>query len=272
MTDTVEIIDLARWLQTPPGQYLLAWEQAQLDKSVANIFGFHALQLGLPELLGLRDNRMPHRWLAVDGTTLPGDCASAVVQCDFDALPFDTQSLDLVVLPHTLELTQDPHMALREVDRVLRPEGRVVVMGLNPNSLWGLRQRLGHLKHRLSFGKKTFGKKTDLFLPGRGEFISPRRLRDWLRLLSFEPEPGQFGCYRAPLASQEWLSRLQWMESAGQRWWPVFGAVYCVVAVKRVRGVRLIGLAKKRRTGAAGVKVATTSVSRPKARKIDSVR
>jgi SAM-dependent methyltransferase len=255
MMNEVEEVNLAQWLQTPPGQYLLGWEQAQLDKSVANIFGFHAVQLGLPELLGLRDNRMPHRWLAVDAATLPSDCASAVVQCDFDALPFDTQSLDLVVLPHTLELTHDPHMALREVDRVLRPEGRVVIMGLNPTSLWGWRQRLGHLKRRV-----TLGKKKGLFLPGEGEFIGYRRLRDWLRLLSFELESGHFGCYRPPLVSQDWLSRFQWMESAGKRWWPVFGAVYCVVAVKRVRGIRLIGLAKKNRVQAPRRKVVATSL------------
>ena len=57
---------MAEWLETPPGRYLLAWEQAQLDRSVADVFGFHALQLGLPELDALRDNRMPHRWLATD--------------------------------------------------------------------------------------------------------------------------------------------------------------------------------------------------------------
>ena len=30
----------------------------------------------------------------------------------------------------------------------------------------------------------------------------------------------------------------------GERWWPVFGAVYFLVAVKRVRGMRLVGLAR----------------------------
>ena len=52
-------------------------------------------------------------------------------------LPFDASSLDLVVLPHALELARDPHLALREVERVLVPEGRVVIVGFNPASLWG---------------------------------------------------------------------------------------------------------------------------------------
>ncbi|MEO7152338.1 MAG: SAM-dependent methyltransferase, partial [Burkholderiaceae bacterium] len=86
------------------------------------------------------------------------------------------------------------------------------------------------------------------FLPDSGEFIGYRRLRDWLRLLSFEVEDGRFGCYRPPVATQRWLTRYEWTESVGERWWPVFGAVYFVVAVKRVRGMRLVGLARERRT------------------------
>ncbi|HZE90211.1 MAG TPA: methyltransferase domain-containing protein [Rhizobacter sp.] len=250
------IIGLAQWLQTPPGRYLLAWEQAQLDHCVADIFGFHALQLGLPQIDALRANRMPHRWLAVDrqedmelpaaSEVPPGAPAAALravsLQCDFDALPFDSQSLDLIVLPHALELARDPHLALREVERVLMPEGQVVILGLNPASLWAMRQSMGRLRRRIGLGADR-----SLFLPREGDFIGYRRLRDWLRLLSFEVEAGQFGCYRPPLASQTWLSRFEWMEKTGDRWWPVFGAVYMLVAVKRVRGMRLVGLARDQR-------------------------
>ena len=243
------IIGLTQWLQTPAGRYVLEWEQHHLDGAVADLFGFHALQLGVPELDALRANRMPHRWVATD-TARPGAadaeidlprCAVAL-HCDFDALPFDSQSLDLVILPHGLELARDPHLALREVERVLVPEGRVVVVGFNPTSLWGLRQRLGHLRRRIARGGDA-----GLFLPNAGEFMGYRRLRDWLRLLSFEVEAGRFGCYRPPVVSQKWLARLAWMERAGDRWWPVFGAVYFVVAVKRVRGMRLVGLVRTQR-------------------------
>lgn len=243
------IIGLTQWLQTPAGRYVLEWEQWHLDGAVADLFGFHALQLGLPELDALRANRMPHRWVAVDGSdaaSLAGEhalprCAVAL-HCEFDALPFDSQSLDLVVLPHGLEQARDPHQALREVERVLVPEGRVVIVGFNPTSLWGLRQLLGRLRQRLRRGKPRA-----LFLPSAGEFLGHRRLRDWLRLLSFEVETGRYGCYRPPLLSEKWMARMAWMDQAGERWWPVFGAVYFVVAVKKVRGMRLVGLAPARR-------------------------
>ncbi len=148
-------------------------------------------------------------------------------------MPFETQSLDLVVLPHTLELARDPHQTLREVDRVLVPEGRVLITGLNPTSLWGAYERYTSLSRRLGFGQA--------FLPDHGDLLGYRRVRDWLRLLSFEVESGRFGCYRPALRSQPWLERMRWMDGAGERWWPVFGAAYFVVAVKRVRGMRLIG-------------------------------
>jgi hypothetical protein len=203
---------LSAWLETPPGQYLLAWEQAQLDRVVGDVFGFHALQLGLPQLDGLRAHRMPH----------------------------------------TLELASDPHRTLAEVERVLMPEGRVVIIGFNAASLWGLRQRLGRLR-------RMFGGRTPLFLPRPGEFIGYWRLRDWLRLLSFEVEGGRFGAYRPPLASPRWLDRFAWMDRIGDRWWPVFGGVYMVVAVKRVRGMRLVGLAKRERVKAPAAPAVVTN-------------
>jgi len=250
MAESSRIIGLTEWLQTPPGRYLLTWEQHHLDAAVADLFGFHALQLGLPELDALRANRMPHRWVATEADRAAAGAAKAdgadppraavALRLDFDALPFDSQSLDLVVLPHTLELARDPHQTLREVERVLVPEGRVVVVGFNPASLWGLRQRVGRMR-------RAFGRQRELFLPNAGEFLGYRRLRDWLRLLSFEVEAGRFGCYRPPVASEQWLARTEWMDHSGERWWPVFGAVYFVVAVKRVRGMRLVGLLRDQR-------------------------
>lgn len=224
------------WFQTPPGRYLLDWEQQQFDAAVSDLFGYHAMQMGLEDLDTLRNNRMPHRWLALEtpGREPPQgavDRRSGLdLLCDHAALPFAEHSLDLVTLPHALELNQDPHATLREVERVLVPEGRVVLCGLNPASLWGLRQQRARLCRRLGFGA--------LYLPDAGEFIAYWRLRDWLRLLGFEVETVRFGCYRAAVGSERWLERLGWMDRAGARWWPIFGAAYFVVACKRVRGVR----------------------------------
>ena len=253
-----KITDLTEWLKTPPGAYLLTWERERFNQAVSDVFGYHALQIGLPELDTLQSNRMPHQWLALQTLDQPSliiestqgqsvkaapSSRRAALITHSAALPFPENSLDLIVLPHTLELSSDPHTTLREVERVLVPEGRVVISGLNPASLWGLRQQRARFYRRLGFG--------ELFLPEGGEFIGYWRLRDWLRLLSFEVESGQFGCYRPALNNARWLERFEWMDWGGKRWWPIFGAVYFLTAVKRVRGMRLLEPGWKTRAAVA---------------------
>ena len=244
----------AHWLASPPGLYMLDWEQRQFDLAVADVFGYYALQCGLPQLDCLQANRMPTRIHArflgdaagfPDAAARPEESVVAVRLARFEELPFDSQSLDLVVLPHVLEFAQDPHQVLREVERVLRPEGRVIVSGFNPVSLWGGRQMVTRRILRP-------------FLPHEGSFIALPRLRDWLKLLSFGLDGARYGCYRPPCRTQRWLERTAFMERAGDRWWPICGAVYMLSAVKRVRTMRLVGPAWKSRTAArAGVPAAT---------------
>lgn len=221
---------LADWLQTPAGMYLAEWESVQFDHAVADVFGFHGLQLGQPALPSLRNSRIRHCWVAESHFNLQQHPS---LFTDPVALPFPDQSLDLVVLPHTLDLSHDPHASLREVERVLVPEGRVVISGFNPMSLWGQGQQRARFYAKFGLQKH--------FLPAEVDFIGYWRMRDWLRLLSFEVEAGRFGCYRPCVQSPKWLKRFAWMDKAGARWWPIFGAVYVLVGIKRVRGMRLMG-------------------------------
>ena len=114
-----------------------------------------------------------------------------------------------------------------------------------------------------------------LFLPRAGEFIGYWRARDWLRLLGFDVEAGRFGCWRPPLSNPRWLERFDWMDRVGDRWWPVLGAVYIITAVKRVRGMRLVGLLRsERRTKAhaAPAVVAQRGGGQPVARGVEPGR
>lgn len=267
MVQERQIIKSDPWLESPAGRYVLSWEQAQLDHVVSDVFGFHAVQLGWPLVQALRCNRMPHRWLLTDqphandiSQALPvladgepmGAASTSVplsVLAEYEALPFPSQSLDLVVLPHTLELASDAHQTLREVERVLVPEGKVIVTGFNPASLWGLQLRREHLARR--FGRAADRPSSLPVLPEDSELLGWRRLRDWLRLLGFEVEGGSHGCYRPPLRTQAWLDRWDWAETAGRRWWPVFGGMYMMVATKRVRGMRLVGKLTRARAAPA---------------------
>ena len=197
---------------------MLDWELAQFDSAVDDVFGFRAVQIGLPEVDFLRQNRISYRFtLALE----PG----AAVAADPLQLPLASQSVDLVVLPHVLEGHPNPHDVLREVERVLRPEGQVVISGFNTISLWRARQL---------FASRHNG------APWDAKFIGLLRLREWLRVLGFELNGGKFGCYAPPFRNEVWLKRFAFMEKAGARWWPVTGGIYVVRAVKRVHAMRIV--------------------------------
>ena len=184
------------WLETPQGRYVLDWERHKHDQLVADIFGFNAIQLGLPALDYLRANRMPFQFRCDDRG------GSAEVRSDLHHLPFAANSLDLVVLPHVLEFDENPHQVLREVERILVPEGSVVVTGFNPFSLWGAKRRLSRRKE---------------LPPWRGRYISVSRLKDWFALLGLEPRAGAFGCYAPAVTQEKWLRRFQQLGLKGLR-------------------------------------------------------
>jgi len=209
---------LQEWFETRLGQYLLEKERAYLDEVTPDIFGFHALQVGMPEVDLLRESRITHK-LRVARTGPP----DVFARCH--ELPFTTHSIDLVVLPHMLEFAEEPHAILREVDRVMMPEGRLVIVGFNPWSLWGLRSSVGPSREEH---------------PWNGRFLSLLRVKDWLALLGFDVSAGRLIAYAPPFDNERVRRRFAFMEPAGDRWWAVGGAVYMLQAIKRVRGMRLL--------------------------------
>lgn len=208
---------LAGWFTTPLGRYLLAREQARFDEAVADIFGFHAIQLGLPECPFLAQSRIAARW------TVAAE-PPAQVLADAHWLPFPENSLDLIVLPHALEFTTEPHQLLREVYRTVHPEGQIMISGFNPFSLFGARRYFGR-------GETP---------PWNGSFIALYRLKDWLALLGFEVTGGSLDCYVPPFSQEPWLRQFEFFEQAGDRWWPIAGGVYFLRATKRILGMRVI--------------------------------
>lgn len=206
------------WFETPLGRYLLERELAYLDGVVVDLFGFNALQIGLPEQDFLRASRIPLRCRS-------GAAGPVHLRCDPEFLPVAANSVDVCLLPHALEFAPNPHQILREVQRVLMPEGHLLVTGFNPWSLWGVRRAL-------MTGADDY--------PWCGRFINLPRLKDWLALLGFEIAGGRMSCYAPPLSREHWLGRFRFMEAAGDRWWPIAGGVYFVDAVKRVPGIRVI--------------------------------
>ncbi len=235
--------DLRGWYNRPLGQQLLAEERQQMERVLANLFGYHILQVGC--LLGddlLAYSRIPHKVLldpdATRRTLIPGAYVYP------DSLPIATDSVDVVLLPHTLEFERNPHQILREADRVLIPEGHVVVMGFNPWSLWGMASLLRGRKRKA---------------PWCANFLSPNRIRDWVELLGFDVVRVEHFFFRPPLQHRAIMARCNLMERLGSRFWPRLSGVYILVAKKRVTTITPIKERwRKARPGVGGLVQPTT--------------
>lgn len=207
-----------RWLRSPLGQALLQQEARIVEEAFDGIFGEQCLQLGFwgePRAF-LKFTRTQRCASVADPASLLGDERPDVMG-QLHRLPVATDSIDSVILPHTLEFSDRPHAILREVQRVLRSDGHVVILGFKPGGTWGLRR----------------------LVPGTGlppaveSLISERRLTDWLQLLDMRIHRQLRYFFRWPVSGNRRPSSADW-ERRGQRWWPELAACYMLTAQKRL--------------------------------------
>ncbi len=210
---------MREWFGQQPGRAYLEQEKAALNELLPKLFGYYLIQLGMAECL---DNVLDECRIG-SCLVLATDKSSDPVRMDarvaISQLPIASDSVDAVLLPHTLDFSPNPHQVLREAERVLIPEGRIIISGFNPWSLWGLYRLLLRRRGRI---------------PWCAQFISMYRLQDWLRLLNFNVEIIKPVMYRPPLKSDAMMSRLQFLEKANPKYFSLISAGYVVQAVKRV--------------------------------------
>ena len=206
---------LGAWYATPLGQAMLAVERRLLARQLGNAFGYHLLQLGVDLGVTLFDGCRVQRCYKAGPVGSGGD--APVVRCDFEALPFESDSLDVVVVHHVLEFAANPHAVLRELYRVLVPHGRILVVGFNPWSLFGLRMLASR------FGSEPLW---------HNHLLASTRVTDWLQLLGFESERTDFGFHRLPLQRGAGWGLVDG-DNPWSRHWPM-GGIYLITAIKEV--------------------------------------
>lgn len=201
------------------GQRLQSLEQQWLEQILPNLFGYHLVQVGYVGQVDLTaSSRISHRvMMSACRQTLPGHVVQFCGQAD--QLPIASDSVDVVLLPHVLEFAHHPHEVLREVDRILVPEGHVVMLTFNPISLWGAWQLVAGWHRKM---------------PWCGKFLSTTRLRDWLALLGFDTVQQQGYGFMPPWNTSRLSEHLRWLEQPGQRYFSFAAGSTIMVAKKRV--------------------------------------
>lgn len=209
---------LRAWWESPLGQAFLSSEKTQVKKMLPQLFGYHLLVLGEPVFIQcVQDSPMTHRvW--IHPYTSVSEGGSALIS-RHDKLSIISDGVDLVYLAHSLESIKNPHEVLREVFRVLIAEGHVIISNFNPWSLWGL------WRWCVRFIKRA---------PWDNHFISVARLKDWLALLGFDVLQVNTYFFRPPVSHPGVLHHLDWLETLGRWFWPIFGGGYVLLAQKRV--------------------------------------
>lgn len=208
------------WYTSSLGSRLAQSEKQILDEYLPDLFGYFLLQCGCPEIklekesgTWLKNSRVSSRFC------LDYDINQGVNgQANLAHLPIKADSLDIVVLPHVLDFSLEPHQVLREVERVLIAEGHVIILGFNPWSLWNL--------FRFFRWNKT--------PPWNARFLTSSRVMDWLALLGFDVVQCRGYFHQLPIQNTKIMGKMAFLEKIGQRFLPNFGAGYVLVARKRV--------------------------------------
>jgi SAM-dependent methyltransferase len=219
---------LRSWYERLPGAWLAEQEMQLLDEILPGLFGYNLLQMGVsyPDDC-LAKSKIPNQMVMdVDEPPPLDHLRESMVNRKIrylrgipEQLPIASDSLDVLLLSHTLEFTPDPHQVLREADRILIPEGHVLILGFNPWGLW--------MWWRMVWGWRGNP-------PWCGQFLRLNRVKDWLQLLGFDIVQVHGYFYRPPFANKRVMEKLNFMERIGHRFWPFFSGAYCIVAKKRV--------------------------------------
>jgi len=210
---------LAEWFSHPPGRLILDSEIRQFRELLPNLFGYHLLVVGghrADEMVAtsrILTRTILHRDEVREHTGLTG------VQAEAGAIPVQSDSVDVVLLPHVLEFDDHPHGSLREAERILVPEGHLIISGFNP---WGM------------MGLWRWFQADPAGTPWGGRFLGLARIKDWLALLGIDVVSTRTSFFRPPFRNERLMHRLEFLEPMGARAWPYLAGVYLLLARKRV--------------------------------------
>jgi SAM-dependent methyltransferase len=199
------------------GSIILEEEKSVLNEYIEKIFGYHVLQLGGYEGWDfIKNSPIKHRiYFNFENDS---NFDNSIIEGDFAELPFLENSIDLVLIPHSFAFIDKQQEVLSEIHRVLLGEGQLIIIGFNPFSLFGIANKFKLINVAERHAK----------------LVSIRRLVNWLHNFGFELVVSKTFFFRPPIKNAAILKKMVFMEIAGQMLLPKLGAIYILIAKKKV--------------------------------------
>jgi len=218
-----QIPHLTEWFKTPCGQLLLEAELAAINQSLPSLFGYHLMQMSIHQEADLGEASPIHHRIRVLCGSAHESVRKKSLLADFDALPLESDSIDVIILHHVLEFSSHPHQILKEVNRVLIPRGNVIIVGFNPFSLMGLWRGVASRFSRQAQWQYSA--------------LTKWRLQDWFKFLDLNQTHITDTFFRPPCGSPLLLNRFSFLEACGKKLHLPLGGSYVMVARKDVNAV-----------------------------------
>lgn len=207
--------NLQNWYHTPLGRSLATAVSNQMDALLPRLFGYHLLQIGLPDQIAWTISSPIKHKIFLSTRSIAEEHSLVASE---DLLPIANDSIDVLILPHTLELAENPYQVLGEMQRVLVNNGHAIIVGFNPISMWGIWKKL-------RFRRKQ--------APWDGNYMSALSVRRQSANLGMQLKSVRNIFYRPPVSKSIWLNRLLFLETFGRLAWSYPGAAYVMLLQKQ---------------------------------------
>jgi SAM-dependent methyltransferase len=201
---------LSKWFETSTGKYYLKYEQEALNSFLPLLKGFYLVQLGLVNVYDLKCASPIMQRVFVDKEK-SSSTSNNIIEANFSDLPFQYESVDCFLLPHTLEYTQNPENLINQLYNILIPGGRLVILGFNSFSFFGLTKLLKFAKN----------------IPWSGKLYRVGQVKSLLGAYRFEIDEIKFLGYKPPLNR----------EPGGKLFLPRWRSIYLFIAQKKAQAV-----------------------------------
>ena len=177
---------LVEWFFSNSGNALRAMESNYLSKVIPFRYQQQILQIGS---LGWEreyyDPDIRSDFVVVDRVAAADESTGRIV-ANCGEIPLESESMDVVIVPHCLEFESDQYGVLVEAERILKPEGRLILLLFSP------------------WSRKRFVHYPDGFrgmVPWCGNFVGQHKISHWLELMDFDVSLVSYMNFRGALSA-----------------------------------------------------------------------